>query len=183
MFCRSLFVFLSLFFWSLSCLSFFFWSLSCLSFFFWSLSCLCFFWIYNLWWPLWYLQTFLVGHCIACYVIYRSDYPFDIFKHFLLVIVLPVIRVTVLITPLISSNFSFWLLYCLSCDISFWLPLWYLQTFLVGQCIACHVIYRSDYHFDIFKFFLLLIVLPVLRFIASDYPFGIFKLFLKETYE
>jgi hypothetical protein len=38
-------------------------------------------------------------------VIYRSDYPFDIFKLFLLVMVLPVIRVTVLITPLISSTF------------------------------------------------------------------------------
>jgi hypothetical protein len=38
----------------------------------------------------------------------------------------------------ISSNFSCWLLYCLSCDIPFWLPLWYLQTFLVGHCISCH---------------------------------------------
>jgi hypothetical protein len=66
---------------------------------------------------------------------YRSDYPFDIFKHFLLVIVLPVIRVTVLITPLISSNFSCWSLYFMSCDLPFWLPLWCLQTFLVGHCI------------------------------------------------
>ena len=114
------------------------------------------------WLPLWYLQTFLVGHCIACHVRYRSDYPFDIFKHFLLVIVLPVIRVTVLITPLISSNFSCWSLYCLSCELPFWLPLWYLQTFLVGHCIACHVSYRSDYPFDIFKLFLLVIVLPVM---------------------
>ena len=114
------------------------------------------------WLPLWYLQTFLVGHCISCHVIYRSDYPFDIFKLFLLVIVFPVMWFTVLITPLISSNFSFWSLYCLSCDLPFWLPLWYLQTFLVGHCIACHVIYRSDYPFDIFKLFLLVIVLPVM---------------------
>ena len=112
---------------------------------------------------LWYLQTFLVGHCIACHVSYRSDYPFDIFKLSLLVIVLPVMWFTVLITPLISSNFSCWSLYCLSCDLPFWLPLWYLQTFLVGHCIACHVIYRSDYPFDIFKPFLLVIVLPVIR--------------------
>jgi hypothetical protein len=68
----------------------------------------------------------------------------DIFKLFLLVSVLPVMWVTVLITPLISSNFSCWSLYFLSCDLQFWLPLWYLQTFLVGHCIACHVSYRSD---------------------------------------
>ena len=130
--------------------NFSFWSLYCLS-------CDLPFWL-----PLWYLQTFLVGHCIACHVIYRSDYPFDIFKLFLLVIVLPVMWLTVLITTLISSNFSCWSLYCLSCDLPFWLPLWYLQTFLVGHCIACHVIYRSDYPFDIFKLFLLVIVFPVM---------------------
>ena len=54
-----------------------------------------------------YLHTFLVGHFIARHVIYRSDYPFDIFKLFLLVIVLPVMGFTVLITPLISSNLSY----------------------------------------------------------------------------
>ena len=126
------------------------WSLYCLS-------CELPFWL-----PLWYLQTFLVGHCIACHVSYRSDYPFDIFTLFLLVIVFPVMWFTVLITPLISSNFSCWSLYCLSCDLPFWLPLWYLQTFLVGHCIACHSSYRSDYPFDIFKLFLLVIVLPVM---------------------
>ena len=151
----------------------------------------------------WYLQTFLVGHCIACHVIYRSDYPFDIFKLFLLVIVLPVMWFTVLITPLISSNFSCWSLYCLSCDLPlfwllmwftvlitplissnfscwslyclscelpFWLPLWYLQTFLVGHCISCHVIYRSDYPFDIFKLFLLVIAFPVMWFTVLITP-------------
>ena len=116
------------------------------------------------WLPLWYLQTFLVGDCISCHVIYRSDYPIDIFKLFLLVSVLPVMWFTVLITPLISSNLSCRSLYCLSCDLQFWLPLWYLQTFLVGHCIACHVIYRSDYPFDIFKLFLLVSVLPVMWF-------------------
>jgi hypothetical protein len=35
-------------------------------------------------------SSFLVGHCFACHVIYRSYYPFDIFNLFLLVIVLPV---------------------------------------------------------------------------------------------
>ena len=134
------------------------WSLHCLS-------CDLTFWL-----PLWYLQTFLVGHCISCLVIYRSDYPFNIFKLFLLVIVLPVMWFTVLITPLISSNFSCWSLYFLSCDIPFWLPLWYLQTFLVGDCISCHVIYRSDYPIDIFKLFLLVIVLPVMWFIVLITP-------------
>jgi hypothetical protein len=110
------------------------------------------------WLLVWYLQTFLVGHCISCHASYRSDYPFDIFKLFVLVIVLPVMWVTVLITPLISSNFSCWLLYCLSCELPFWLPLWYLQTFLVGHCIACHVSYRSDYSCDIFKLFMFVIV-------------------------
>ena len=165
------------------------WSLYCLS-------CELPFWL-----PLWYLQTFLVGHCISCHVIYRSDYPFDIFKLFLLVIVLPVMWFTVLITPLISSNLSCRSLYCPSCDLQFWLPLWYLQTFLVGHCIACHVSYRSDYPFDIFKLFLLVIVFPVLWYTvlitplissnfpcwslycchviySSDYPFDIFKPFL-----
>ena len=134
------------------------WSLYCLS-------CELPFWL-----PLWYLQTFLVGHCIACHVIYRSDYPFDIFKLFLLVIVFPVMWFTVLITPLISSNFSCWSLYCLSCELPFWLSLWYLQTFLVGQCISCHVIYRSDYPFDIFKLFLLVIVFPVMWFTVLITP-------------
>ena len=141
------------------------WSLYCLS-------CDLPFWL-----PLWYLQTFLVGHCISCHVIYRSDYPFNIFKLFLLVIVLPVMWFIVLITPLISSNLSCRSLYCLSCDLQFWLPLWYLQTFLVGHCIAYHVSYRSDYPFDIFKLFLLVSVLPVMWFtvlitplISSNFP-------------
>ena len=142
------------------------WSLYCLS-------CDLPFWL-----PHWYLQTFLVGHCIACHVIYSSDYPFDIFKLSLLVIVLLVMWFTVLITPLISSNFSCWSLYCLSCDLPFWLPLWYLQTFLVGHCIACHVIYRSDYPFDIFKTFLVGHCIACHVIYRSDYPFDIFKLFL-----
>ena len=201
-----------------------------------SFSCWSLYWLSGdlpFWLPLWYLPTFLVGYCIACHVIYSSDYPFDILKIsllvialpvmwfnvlitplissnfscwslyflscdlpfwlplFLLVIVLPVMWFTVLITPLISSNFSCWSLYCLSCDLPFWLPLWYLQTFLVGHCISCHVIYRSDYPFDIFKLFLLVIVFPVIWFTVlitplischliyrSDYPIDIFKLFL-----
>jgi hypothetical protein len=33
---------------------------------------------------------------------------------------------------------------------------------VTGHCIACHVGYRSDYSGDIFKLFLLVIVLPVM---------------------
>ena len=142
------------------------WSLHCLS-------CDLPFWL-----PLWYLQTFLVGHCIACHVIYRSDYPFDIFKLFLLVIVLPVMWFTVLITPLISSNLSCWSSYCLSFELPFWLPLWYLQTFLVCHCIACHSSSRSDYHFNIFKLFFFGYCIACHVIYRSDYPFDIFKLFL-----
>jgi hypothetical protein len=61
-----------------------------------------------------------------------------------------------LITPLVSTNFSFG--HCVVCPSSihgFWLPLWYLQTFILA------------------------IVLSVLlRFTASDYPSGIYNLFL-----
>jgi hypothetical protein len=147
------------------------------------------------------LITTLISSNFSCWLLYclscdiRSDYPFDIFKLFLLVIVLPVmwvtvrtvgryqrgnqngnshdrkyndqqekfedikgvirtvthmtgnvIRVTVLITPLISS------------------------TFLVGHCIAWYLIYRSDYHFNIFKLFLLVIVLPVMWYTVLITP-------------
>ena len=90
------------------------------------------------------------GRCIVCPCFLWSLYCLFMF---LLVVVLSVKWFTVLITPLISSNFSCWSLYCLSCDIPFWLPLWYLQTFLVGHCISCQLIYRSEYPFDIFKTF------------------------------
>jgi hypothetical protein len=55
--------------------------------------------------PLWYLQTF--GLCIVCPpTTYGSQYPFGIFK--LLAFVLSALRrITVLNTPLVSSNFSF----------------------------------------------------------------------------
>jgi hypothetical protein len=74
------------------------------------------------------IRTVNHSHCISGHVIYRSDYPFNIFKLFLLVIVFLVMWFTVLITPLICSNFSCWSLYFLSCDLPFWLPLWYLGS-------------------------------------------------------
>ena len=68
-------------------------------------------------------------------------------------------RLTILNTPLVSSNF--WPLYCLpSDDLRFSIPLWYLQTF--GICIVClPTIYGFQYPFGIFK--LLAFVLSALR--------------------
>ena len=71
---------LSFFFWLLCCLSFFFWLLCCLSFFFWLLCCLSFF-------DLQIMITPLVSfdHCGVCpSSIYIYDYPFGIFKLFLI---------------------------------------------------------------------------------------------------
>jgi hypothetical protein len=89
----------------------------------------------------------------------NTDYHFDIFKLFLLVIVLPVMWFTVLITPLLFSNFlvccslvlyvcfvdrclsfcTFSFDHCVVCSSSmygFWLLLWYLQTFLVTRSLV-----------------------------------------------
>ena len=75
MLCRSLFVLLSFFFWSLCCLSFFFWSLCCLSFFFWSLCCLSFF-FWSLcclsFFDLWIMITPLVSSSSSYYI---NDLP------------------------------------------------------------------------------------------------------------
>ena len=127
-----------------------------LSFFFWPLYCLpCDDLRFSI--PLWYLQN--VGLCIVCPpTTYGSQYPFGFFK--LLAFALSVFRrLTVLNTPLVSSNF--WPLYCLpSDDLRFSIPLWYLQTF--GLCVFCPpMIYGSQYPFDIFK--LLAFALPALR--------------------
>ena len=150
-YCRLSFVLLSSFFWPLCCLFFFDLRLLIIPF----------------------------DHCIVCPSIYdfwlllltivlsvllrstTSDYPFWPL-HCLS------FDLRLLITPWFLQVFlkksyrnngpgndcRLWLEKCEeACDLPFWLPLWYLQTFLVGHCIACHVIYRSDYPFDIFKLF------------------------------
>jgi len=48
-------------------------------------------------------------------------------------------------------------------------------VFLLAIVLPVLRFMASDYPFGIFR--LCAIVLPVLRFMASDYPFGIFKLF------
>jgi hypothetical protein len=180
MFCRSLFVLLLFFYWSLHCLSFF---------------------------GLRLLVTPLIscGHCIVCYCSnYASGYPFGILWTLYCLLFF---ELRLLVTPLVSSNF--WPLYCLSfselrllvtplvscghcvvchsSDYGFWLPLWYIVdivlsvivriTLLVtplvscGQCIVC---YSSNYGFWLPLWYLVDIVLSViLRITGSDYPFDI----------
>ena len=103
MFCRSLFVLLSFFFWTLCCLFFFFWTLCCLFFFFKTLCCLFFFlWtlccLFFFFWTLcclffsdlWICITSLVSSkssCL-CYIsiclpfIYKSRKTFNLFLGF-----------------------------------------------------------------------------------------------------
>ena len=49
-----------------------------------------------------------------------------------------------------------------------------LSFFSIGHCVVCP---SSLYGFWLLLWYLLVIVLSVLRFTDSDYPFGIFKLF------
>jgi hypothetical protein len=137
---------------------------------FWPLYCLSFFY-YVFWLPIWYLQTF-DHYIVFTSSIMASDYPFDIFKH-LTIILSFLLLLWLLNTPLISSNF--WPLYCLSFfDYSFWLPLWYLQTFDHYIFFPSSII-ASDYPFDIFKLLtiilssLLLLWLLITPLISSNF--------------
>jgi hypothetical protein len=119
---------------------------------FWSLYCLSF--------DLRLLTTPLVsfGHCIVC----PSIYGFWLHVWYLLVIVLFVLRFT-------ASDYTFgiiWSLYCLSFD----LRLLIITLVIFGHCIVC----PSIYGFWLHLWYLLVIVLSVLRFTASAYMFGIF---------
>jgi hypothetical protein len=118
---------------------------------FWSLYCLSF----DL--PLLVTPKVSCGHCIVCPSIYR----FWLLLWYLLVIVLSVLRFT-------ASGYScgiFWSLYCLSFD----LPLLVTPVVSFGYCIVCPSIYR----FWLLLWYLLVIVLSVLRFTASGYSCGI----------
>jgi hypothetical protein len=119
---------------------------------FWSLYCLSF--------DLRLLISPLVSfvHCIVC----PSIYGFWLPLWYLLVIVLSVLRFT-------ASDYPFGIfcpLYCLSFDLRL------LITPLVSfvHCIVC----PSTYGFWLPLWYLLVVVLSVLRFTASDYPFGFF---------
>ena len=112
--CRSLSVILSFFFWPLCCLSFlelhhlitplvssnssFGHCVSCPS-------------IYRFWLPLWYLQTLLLAIVLSVLLWFTdSDYPFGIFKFFFWPLCcLFFFDLRILITPLVSSNCSWYM--------------------------------------------------------------------------
>jgi hypothetical protein len=122
MFCRSLFVLLLFFYWSLHCLSFFDLRLLVTPL----VSCghciVCYSSDYGFWLPLWYLVDIVLSVILR---ITGSGYPFDILWTLYCLLFF---ELRVLITPLISCG------HCIVCYFSnygFWLPLWYLQTFLI----------------------------------------------------
>jgi hypothetical protein len=85
---------------------------------------------------LWYIWKYWL--CL----VKASDYYFDIFKLFYC---LSVVHWRLLITTLVYSSLS---IVCLSSIEGFWLPLWYIQAFLLS---VCRRMKASDYHFGIFK--------------------------------
>ena len=108
--CKSLFVLLSVFFWSLYCLSFF-WSLYCLSF---GHCIVC--------------PSF--GHCIVCLLVI-------VLSVLLLVIVLSVLLLVIVLSvfwSLYCLSF-FWSLYCLSL-----FDLWLLFILLVSSNFSCTIL-------------------------------------------
>jgi hypothetical protein len=117
----------------------------------WSLCCLSF--------DLRLLITSLVSfdHCVVCH----SIYGFWLLLWYLLIIVLSVIRFT-------ASDYSFGILWSL-CYLSFDLRLLITPLVSCGHCVVC----LSIYGFWLLLWYLVVIVLSVLRFTASDYSFGI----------
>jgi hypothetical protein len=139
------------------------------------------------------------GHCIVCPSIYR----FWLLLWYLVAIALSVLRFTssgyscgilwplyclsfdlpLLVTPVVSFSYCtvflrftasgyscgiLWPLYCLSFD----LPLLVTPVVFFGHCIVSPSIYR----FWLLLWYLLVIILSVLRFTASGYSCGIFWL-------
>jgi hypothetical protein len=128
--------------------------------------------VYGFWLPLWYLVT------IVLYILRltASDYPFGILWS--LCCISSGLRL--LITPLVScghcvvypSVYGFWLPFGILwplCCISFGLRLLNNPLVSCGHC----VVYPSVYRFWLPLWYLVAIVLYILRFTASEYPFGI----------
>ena len=95
--------------------------------------------IEGFWLPLWYIQAFLLS---VCRPLKAPDYHFGIFKPFYC---LSVVDWRLLITTLAYSSLS---IVCLSSNEGFWLPLWYIQAFVLS---VCRRLKASYYHFGIFK--------------------------------
>jgi hypothetical protein len=148
MFCRSLFVLLLFFYWSLHCLSFFDLRLLVTPL----VSCghciVCYSSDYGFWLPLWYLVDIVLSAILRITV---SGYPFGILWTLYCLLFF---ELRLLVTPLVSSNF--WPLYCLS-----FFELRLLVTPLVscGHCVVCH---SSDYGFWLSLWYLVDIVLSVI---------------------
>ena len=121
------------------CLSVVHWRLLITTLVYSSLSIVCLSFIEGFWLPLWYIQAFLLSDCRR---LKASDYHFGIFKPFYC---LSVVDWRLLITTLVYSSLS---IVCLSSIEGFWLPLWYIQAFLLS---VCRRLKASDYHFGILK--------------------------------
>ena len=121
------------------CLSVVHWKLLITTLVYSSLSIVCLSSIEGFWLLLWYIQAFLLS---VCRPLKASDYHFGIFKPFYC---LSVVDWRLLITTLVYSSLS---IVCLSSIEGFWLPLWYIQAFLLS---VCRRLKASDYHFDILK--------------------------------
>ena len=100
------------------------------------------------------------GHCV---VSPSSSYGFWLSLWYLLAIVLSVLRVT-------ASNYPFGIFWPLCCQSFFELRLLIIPLVSFGHCVVS----PSSYDFWLSCWYLLAIVLSVLRVTASDYPFGIF---------
>jgi hypothetical protein len=124
--------------------------------FWWDLCCSIFSFLCNALWIV--VCPFSFGHCIVC----PSIYCFWLLLWYLVAIVLSILRFT-------ASGYScgiFWSLYCLSFD----LPLLVTPVVSRGHCIVC----PSIYLFWLLLWYLMAIVLSVLRSTASGYSCGIF---------
>jgi hypothetical protein len=108
------------------CLSVVHWRLLITTLLYSSFSIICLSSIDGFWLPLWYIQAYLLS-------VFRwlkaSDYHFGIFKPFYC---LSVVYWRLLITTLVCSSLS---IVCLSSIEGFWLPLWYIQAFLLSKVV------------------------------------------------
>ena len=113
--------------------------------------------IYGFWLPLWCLQTLLLTIVLSVRLRCKdSDYPFSVFKLFFWPLCCRfVFDITILTTPLVSSNSSFdHCVVCSSLIYGFWLPLWCLQTLLLTIVLSVRLRCKdSDYPFSVFKLF------------------------------
>jgi hypothetical protein len=161
--------------------------------------------IYRFWLPLWYLVA-IVSSALLRYT--DSDYPFDILCPLLRLLFFDIeMMITPLVyfghcVVCSSSIYRFWLpiwylvaivssaflrytgsdyrfciLWPLCCLLLFDIQILITPLVYCGHYIVCS---SSIYRFWLPLWYLVAIILSVLRYTDSDYPFGIFKLFLPQ---